>query len=391
MDHRKRVLKYNEITDDKVKEALNICISLLKGTLPDFTYDFPSANSFQNFYKKTANDDWTNGFYTGELWLAYEASKDEDFLYTGEIHVDSFLERIKKRIVVDHLDMGFLYTPSCVAAYKITGNEIAKAAALMAADNLISRFQEKGQFFQAWGAMGESDNYRLIIDCLLNMPLLFWAYEETGKVIYKEKATAHIETAIRYVIRPNHSTYHTYFFDKETGEPLRGVTRQGYKDTSAWARGQAWGIYGVALSYRYLGKNEYIEMFEQLTDFFVNNLPSDLIPYWDFDFTDGSLEPRDSSASAIAICGILEMCQYLEEEKVSYYKSIAKQMLEALRVNCSVKDIKESNGLLLHGTYAKNSPYNGCNNAGVDECNLWGDYFYMEALIRLYKDWDSYW
>lgn len=391
MDNSKIILTSYEITRDLVKDAMDLCIHLISENLSEFTYHFPSACSKNNFYEKTRNDDWTNGFYTGELWLAYEVSGELCFNNTAQTHVDSFLDRIMNRVVVDHHDMGFLYSPSCVAAYQLTGNEKAKKASLLAADNLLSRFHEKGKFFQAWGNMGDKDNYRLIIDCLLNMPLLFWAYKETGNERYIEKATAHIETAMQYVIRPNHSTYHTYFFDPETGEAVKGVTRQGYHDYSAWARGQAWGIYGAALSYKYLRKPEYISIFEQLTDFFIKNLPNDLIPYWDFDFTDGSTEPRDSSASAIAICGMLEMCNYLDEDKADYYKTVSKQLLEALRVQCSVKNSKESNGLLLHGTYAKNSPYNGCDNAGVDECNLWGDYFYMEALIRLHKDWKSYW
>ena len=108
--------------------------------------------------------------------------------------------------------------------------ENAKKAALMAADNLMERFQEKGRFFQAWGELGAKDNYRLIIDCLLNMPLLFWASEVTGDPKYREKATAHILTAMNCVIRPDHSTYHTYFFDPETGEPVKGVTHQGNRD-----------------------------------------------------------------------------------------------------------------------------------------------------------------
>lgn len=287
--------------------------------------------------------------------------------------------------------MGFLYCPSCVAAYKLTGNEIGKEAAIMAADNLMTRFHEKGQFFQAWGKLGEENNYRLIIDCLLNMPLLFWAGEVTGNTEYAGKAEAHIKTAMKNIIREDHSTYHTFFFDVNTGEPKKGVTHQGYRDGSAWARGQAWGIYGSALAYKFLREEEYADIFCKVTDYFLEHLPGDMVPYWDFDFSDGSGEPRDSSAAAIAACGMLEMSKYLPEEKAAYYTGMAKRLLYALVTECAVTDPSQSNGLLFHGTYAKSSPYNTCPNNGVDECVIWGDYFYMEALTRLSMDWKPYW
>ena len=123
----------------------------------------------------------------------------------------------------------------------------------------------------------------------------------------------------------------------------------------------------------------------------MEHLPKDLVPYWDFDFDTGSDEPRDSSAGVIAVCGMLEMAKYLDKDEAEYYTQTAKRLLKAIIDNCAVKDSKESNGLLLHGTYAKKTPYNTCNNGGVDECNTWGDYFYMEALTRLTRDWDPYW
>lgn len=388
---------YPEITDEQRKAAYEKAVALVWENLKEFTEKFPDASSRNNFYPQVGNADWTNGFWTGEIWLAYEALKEtepekaEVLKKAGEIQVDSFLKRIEDRVVVDHHDMGFLYTPSCVAAWRLTGNETAKEAAMKAADNLMLRFHEKGQFFQAWGALGAKDNYRLIIDCLLNMPLLFWASEVTGDDAYKEKATAHIRTAMNYVIRPDHSTYHTYFFDPETGEGVRGVTHQGNRDGSAWARGQAWGIYGAALSYRQLKNPEYITIFRKVTDYFLAHLPEDLVPYWDFDFDTGSDEPRDSSSAAIAACGMLEMAKYMNEEEAAYYTKAAKQLMAALWEHCAVKCAEESNGLLLHGTYARGTETNSCTDGGVDECNIWGDYFYMEALTRLTKEWELYW
>ena len=305
MQTKSSLLTYKTISRQEAQGYLLRAVDLVRGNLGQFTDCLPYSNSQGGFYQPGDNREWTTGFWTGEIWLAYERTGEEVFKEAGTIQAESFLERIKERVDVDNHDMGFLYTPSCVAAYRLTGNETARKAALMAADNLMGRFQEKGQFFQAWGELGAKDNYRLIIDCLLNMPLLFWASETTGDQTYRKKAEAHIRTAMDCVIRPDHSTYHTYFFDPETGAPVKGVTHQGNRDGSAWSRGQAWGIYGSALSYRIERKPEYADVFRKVTDYFLKRLPSDLIPYWDFDFDDGSSEPRDSSSAAIAACGML--------------------------------------------------------------------------------------
>lgn len=391
MQTREIFNKYPMISNDGINNALKKAVGLVAINADQFSDCFPAASSEGNFYPRTANNDWTEGFWTGELWLAYEYSQNEKLRDTALVQVESFLYRIKNHINTDHHDMGFLYSPSCVAAYKLIGSEAGKEAALLAADNLISRFQEKGGFFQAWGKMGDKDNYRLIIDCLMNMPLLFWASEVTGNSLYREKAEIHITTAMKNIIRPDNSTYHTYYFDPVTGQPLRGVTCQGNRDGSAWARGQAWGIYGSAIAYSKLWNEEYKNIFRKIADYFIERLPEDLVPYWDFDFDTGSKEPRDSSAGAIAACGMLEMSKYLESDEAEFYTDAAKRILLALVDNCAVKDSEASNGLLLHGTYAKKTPTNTCNNAGVDECCIWGDYFYLEALTRLSSNWNLYW
>ncbi|MFR1833967.1 MAG: glycoside hydrolase family 88 protein [Lachnospiraceae bacterium] len=371
--------------------AMDSAVSIVRQNLKEFTHSFKSSNSFDNFFEPTENVEWTTGFWTGCIWLAYEHTGDEAFKEAALIQAQSFLERIENKIDVNHHDMGFLYSLSCVAAYKLTGSEVGKKAALLAADHLAERFRTVGNFLQAWGNPGEPKEYRLIIDCLLNLPLLYWASEVTGDSSYADKAKAHIQTAMKCLVRPDHSTYHTHFFDVNTGEPTYGVTHQGNRNGSAWARGQAWGIYGAALSYRYVKNPEYLDLFFEVTDYFIEHLPEDLVPYWDFDFDTGSTEPRDSSASAIAICGIYEMCKYLDEEKAAPYLEAADKMLRALMDHCANRDYKKSNGILLHGTYARDSKENTCKNRGVDECNTWGDYFYMEALIRTLKDWNLYW
>lgn len=385
------IKRYPAISGDEVKNALDNAAAIVRANLPEFTDKFQSSNTYGGFYEATDNVEWTTGFWTGVIWQAYEHTGDEVFMNAALVQVESFLDRIEKKIDVNHHDMGFLYSLSCVAAYKLTGSGHAKKAALLAADHLAERYRDVGNFLQAWGNVGQASEYRLIIDCLLNLPLLYWATEVTGDRSYAQKAENHIKTAMKCILRPDHSTYHTHYIDMDTGEPTHGVTHQGNRNSSAWARGQAWGIYGIALSYRYLKDPSYINLFFRVTDYFIEHLPEDLVPYWDFDFDTGSDEPRDSSASAIAVCGIYEMIKYLEPEQAAPYKESADRMLKALVSRCANSDLNTSNGLLLHGTYARDSKQNTCTNRGVDECNTWGDYFYMEALIRLTRDWQLYW
>ncbi|MDL2229252.1 glycoside hydrolase family 88 protein [Treponema sp. OttesenSCG-928-L16] len=379
-----------EVSDEEAAAALDRCASQVLLNLPDFTYKFQGPASKDNFYVPMDNTEWTTGFWTGEMWLSWEHTGNDIFKYAALIQTEDFHTRIVREINVDHHDMGFLYSPSCVAAYRLTGNVRAREAALMAADKLISRFHEKGQFIQAWGPLGAKDNYRLIIDCLLNLPLLHWANEESGNKRYRDIALRHAETCLSVILRPDNSAYHTYFFDPETGKPSHGATCQGYRDDSPWARGQAWGVYGSALSYRYTQTAEYLEAFRKILDFYLSRLPEDLIPYWDLSFTSGD-EPRDSSSAAITACGLLEMAAHVDPEEAAVYRSYARKMIRSLIENYAVRSGDQSNGLLLHGTYSKKSPYNTCTAAGVDECVSWGDYFFMEALTRLTKDWKSYW
>ncbi len=389
------------ISSEQINAGLKTAVNQILNILPQFTDKFPKAYSEGNFYNPTENVDWTTGFWTGEIWLAYEyvQTHSSDFpenaaemlKNAGLVQVQSFLDRIDTKTEVDHHDMGFLFSPSCVAAYKLTGSEKGREAAIKAADQLLTRYQPVGGFLQAWGAMNSPENYRLIIDCLNNLPLLYWASDITGDSRYKEIADNHITTAVNNVIREDYSTWHTFYFDPETGAPHHGATCQGYRDGSAWARGQAWGVYGLATAYRYSKREKYIPLFKGVTKYFLDHLPTDLIPYWDLEFTDGDSQPRDSSSASIAACGMLEMSRFLDGEDAEYYRSTAAKIIKSVYENYAVTDFSSSNGLVLHSTYSNRSPYNTCNHYGVDECNIWGDYFYMEALTRLSKDWKQYW
>ncbi|TPW31686.1 glucoronyl hydrolase [Martelella alba] len=379
------------ITDAEIAGAIEIAVAQVRRNLPDFTFRMQNHSSVDNFYPAVDNDQWTCGFWPGEVWLSYELTGDKVFRHVGQIHVQDFLHRIENRIATDHHDMGFLYSPTCIAAYMLVGDEDGRKAAIMAADQLIERYQPVGRFIQAWGEMGAADNYRYIIDCLLNLPLLYWASRETGNETYRDIARIHAATTLANSFRPDGSTFHTFFMDPVTGGPVRGATQQGYRDDSNWARGQAWAIYGLALSYRHDPKPEYLEMFGKALAFFMTRLPKDMVPFWDQIFTDGDDEPRDSSSAAIVACGLCEMADIVGGAAAEEYRDLARRFMKSLVDIYAVKDPKISNGLVLHGTYSKKTPFNNCTPEGVDECVSWGDYYYLEALMRLSRNWSSYW
>ncbi|MCD8340964.1 MAG: glycoside hydrolase family 88 protein [Clostridiales bacterium] len=370
--------------------ALDSCVRQVRENLPLYTHCCQNHTSVGGIYPTCDNVQWTCGFWPGEVWLAYERTGEDCFREVGLTLVDSFYDRICKKVEVDHHDMGFLYSPSCVAAWRLTGSEKAREAAILAADQLLTRFQPKGAFLQAWGAMGAEENYRFIIDCLLNIPLLYWAGRETGDPKYADIAGRHARTCLAYSFRPDGSTYHTFFMNRD-GTPSHGETCQGYRNDSFWARGQAWGVYGSILSYRYTKDPAYLDTFHRALAFYLTRLPEDLVPYWDMIFTDGSDEPRDSSAAAVVACGLLEAVRWLPREEGKQCETLARQMLGSLSRSYAVPETVPGTGLLLHGTYSKKSPYNTCTPEGVDECTGWGDYFYLEALTRLTRDWYPYW
>lgn len=378
------------ITRAEAEAALDRAVEQVRLNLPVYAGRCQNHSSVNNIYPPCENNQWTCGFWPGEIWLAYERTGDDCFKQAGLALVESFYERIVGKVEVDHHDMGFLYTPACVAAYKLTGSERAKEAAILAADQLLTRFQPKGEFLQAWGPMGAEENYRYIIDCLMNLPLLYWASEITGDGKYRDIALRHTATCLKNSFRPDGSTYHTFFMHKD-GSPNRGETCQGYRADSFWARGQAWAVYGSILSWRYTQDRAAMDAFSKARDFYVTRLPEDLIPCWDMIFQPDSGEPRDSSSAAIVACGLLEASRLIPPiGGGDLYADEAWTMMSSLVRNYAAP-LREGGGLLLHGTYSKKSPYNTCTPEGVDECVSWGDYFYMEALTRMTGEWDPYW
>ncbi|KLU75916.1 glycoside hydrolase family 88 protein [Clostridium botulinum] len=384
---KKEFIDNNLLTKQEVKNAIEKAIAQIDINMNYFKDKFPYSASKENMYPIIENIEWTDGFWTGLLWLAYEYTGEEKYKELANKNVLSFKNRVDNDIELDHHDLGFLYSLSCVSAYRLTGSEVAKEASIKAANKLISRFQEKGEFIQAWGELGKKEHYRFIIDCMLNIPLLYWATDETGDKKYRIIAEKHFITSCKNVIRGDGSAFHTFYMNPISGKAVKGVTRQGYSDESSWARGQAWGIYGIALNYRNTKNTDVFNLYKGMTNYFLNRLPKDNVCYWDLIFNDGDGHVKDSSAAAIAVCGMHEMNKYLpevDEDKLTY-KYAMHTILKSLIENYANKQCHEGQSILLHGVYSWHS------GKGVDEGNIWGDYYYLEALIRFYKDWNLYW
>lgn len=377
-DPERYFAKAAELTPEKLQSALSAALQRIDRGIERFGgKTFPAAATGAGYvYEATDNHGWTEGFWPGMLWLCHQLTGDEKYRVIAERCVDSFAARMDNRINVDFHDMGFLYGLSCVMAYMLTGSEKARIYALKSADCLANRYQEKGRFIQAWGEMGAADNYRLIIDCYMNLPLLFWATGQTGISRYAEIANIHAKTAFETVFRADGTTFHTFFFDPKTGGRAGGVTAQGYSDDSCWARGQSWGIYGLPIYFGDSGDNSELPLWRQITNVFLNALPSDLVSYWDLIFGDGSGQPRDTSAAAIAACGIMRAEKYLTDKAV--YDLAARAIICSLIDNYTTPQGAYSTALLSDGLY--NRP-----NSKAPEGTVFGDYFYLEALAKLIK------
>ena len=378
-------------------------LKITRDKLSIFTTAFPDDTSADQVYELRAprtamtktglrltqpgeNVGWTTGFWTGQLWLAHELSGDPAFREVAERQLPLFANRLDERLDIDHHDIGFLYTLSAVAQARLTGSAEAREVGIRAAEQLYSRYLPSAGILQAWGDLNDpSEQGRLIIDCLMNLPLLHWASLQTGETRFAEAARRHAHNSLRTVVREDFTTFHTYFFDPITGEPRFGRTSQGLRDDSCWSRGQAWGLYGFALSYMLTRDEEFLTASRHLADYFLANLPQDLVVYWDFAFEDGDGEEKDSSAAAIAVCGLHELSKWLPEDEAVRYREAASAILVSLCRDYANTHGSGSNALLLHGVYGKPG------GDGVDEANLWGDYFYLESLTRHTRDWGLFW
>ncbi len=365
----------DRIENEKLDYAIDNAVRKVEQLMDKMEDKFPTETSFDNRYKQRENDEWTMGFFTGLILLSYLHTKDDKFKAKALEHVKDFEMRIINQVGLHTHDLGFLYELSCIKYDAIFDSEYARGVAISAAKHLLKIFHPKAGIIQAWGDLDDPINRgRMIIDCNMNLPLLIFASKETNDIKYKEVALAHLSQAQKYLIREDYSSFHTYYFNPETGEALKGTTAQGFGDDSCWARGQAWAVYGFAKGYGYTNDSKYLETAINCAQYFIERLPENDICYWDLVFTEGD-ELKDSSAAAIFINGLFELSKHVNEEQKKSYIDLAMKLLNMLIDDYSVKG-DEADGLLMH------SVYHVPDNRGVDECSTWGDYYYLEGLTK---------
>ncbi|MDB5199334.1 MAG: hypothetical protein JWO92_1297 [Chitinophagaceae bacterium] len=318
--------------------------------------------------------DWTSGFFPGELWFLYE--------FTGENMWKEQAEIFTKNVEAEQYDLtthdlGFKIYCSAGAGYRLTKNKNYKAVIIQAATTLSKRFNPVTGTIKSWD--NKKWAYPTIIDNMMNLELLFEATKLSGDSSFYKIAVTHANTTIKNHFRSDYSSYHVINYDTSNGNVLGKITAQGYADESAWARGQAWGLYGYTMCYRETKNKIYLQQAEHIAAFILNNpnLPKDLIPYWDFNAPNIPNEPKDVSAASIMASALYELSTYSKNK--NRYRKTADKIIESL-TNYYRAPVGEDKGfILLHSTGHKPA------NSEIDVPIIYADYYYLEALMRIKK------
>lgn len=366
-----------------IVESLELAIAKTRRNLPVLaanpaSWAFDTGGNYQNMDEGFFDiGNWTTSFFTGMGVLAYLQTGNDELL--GELEpLDSFfLTKVGKHANNTMHDLGFLYSLYSVALYKVTGDPRHRESGLRAADVLASRYVPEGRYIRAWGRMDELDtDYAglAIIDCLMNMPLLYWASEESGDARYREIALRHTDTTLKHFVREDDSVFHAFRFHPKTGEPIGGDNYCGRSVDSHWARGTTWAMYGFALAYRHTSDIRYLDAALRLTSRFISLLDEECVPVWDFRLGPDESPLRDSSAAAIAVCAIQELEAL--DQATQEYTAVKHQLLEKLCSPAYLDTTPGRQGILKHGQVGE----------GVGKAQKvytsWGDYYFMEALSR---------
>lgn len=315
--------------------------------------------------------DWTSGFFPGSLWYMYEFTKDEKFKEQA-LKYTNLLYSVKDYTQTH--DLGFMVYCSYGNAYRITNDSTYLPVMVQTADNLISRFDTTTQTIRSWD-FGDWQ-YPVIIDNMMNLELLFWASDQTKDPKYKNVALRHADTTMKNHYRADYSSYHVVDYDTITGEVRSKGTFQGYADESAWARGQAWGLYGYIVCYRYTGDKKYLEFAENIAAYIMKNVKTeDKIPYWDYNAPDIPDAPRDASAASITASALLELKDMVKDG--TQYYNYAETILKNLSGEQYLAKKGENKGFILMHSVGHLPA-----NSEIDTPLNYADYYYLEALKR---------
>lgn len=333
---------------------------------------FPRSLEPSGEIREVASRDWTSGFYPGILWFAWEYTGREAFRTKAEL----WTEKVEpEKFNAGTHDMGFKINCSFGNGYRITGNEAYREVILTAAKTLSTRFNDVVGCTRSWDFNKEEWKFPVIIDNMMNLELLFLATQLSGDSTYYRMAYRHAMTTMQHHFREDNSSWHVVDYDPETGEVISKETHQGFSDGSAWARGQAWGLYGFTMAYRFTGEAKFLEQAEKIYQYIFNyrQLPEDLIPFWDFDAPDSAGNPRDASAAAITASALYELGALTENETMV---ANADEILEVLTEKYLVPARQDHIFILTHST--GNMP----REDEVDVPIIYADYYFLEALLR---------
>ncbi|MBQ5777833.1 MAG: glycoside hydrolase family 88 protein [Oscillospiraceae bacterium] len=315
---------------------------------------------------------WTVSFWPGMMWLMYIKTGNEMFREIAEGCEDKMDEAFDRFNQLHH-DLGFMWELTSVANYKLTKNPRSRDRALHAATLLAGRFNHKAKFIRAWNFSRPDSG---IIDSMMNIPILEWAarYSKEVDTRFSDIARAHADTVMKYYVRPDGSSNHIVALDTETGEFVNNPGGQGYGSGSSWSRGQAWAVYGFVAEYLNSGKQEYLDTAKRAAHYFIANMEPGKLPLLDFR---APREPvyYDSSAAAIAACGLIEISRAVDDLESDMYSRAAMNLLRVLDENCNYA---EDNLILLeNGSHAYHTN-------GIHLPYIFGDYYLVEALMKLY-------
>jgi unsaturated chondroitin disaccharide hydrolase len=370
-----------QTTSFDINENLDYCAAQAGKTLaalPGDTLLPRNVDAGKISWRVVPVEDWTSGFWPGVLWYVYEATGDEKW----KIEADKFsklLTPLSQQPAYDH-DLGFQVFSSFGNGYRLTHDPAYKEIILRTADTLATLYNPNVGTILSWPRMVEQMKWphNTIIDNMINLELLFWASKNGGSKKLYDIAVKHAEITMKNHFREDYTSYHVVVYDTLTGEKIKGITHQGYADSSMWARGQAWSIYGYTMVYRETKDPKFLTFAQNVADVYIRRLPEDLIPSWDFDAPATPHAIKDASAAAVTASALLELSQFVDKPKGDHYRDLAERMLHTL--SSSEYQSRDANpSFLLHSTGHKPK------GTEVDASIIYADYYYIEALLRLKK------
>jgi len=367
-----------EPINELIKNRLDLSMehyALMAESLRDQPDKLPRTINVEGKLVTSKSDWWCSGFVPGSLWYLYEYKPfatllDDARNYTARIE--------KEKNNKGTHDLGFMLYCSFGNGYRITGDTAYRSIMLTGAESLASRFNPTVGLIQSWGA-NRNWQYPVIVDNMMNLEFLFWASKASDDPKFRDICIIHADNTIKDFYRADYSSYHVVSYDPATGEVEKKNTAQGFADESAWARGQAWGLYGFTVMYRETGDTKYLEHAKNIASFILNhpNLPADKIPYWDFNASEIPDAKRDASAGAIIASALIEMSGYVDADMAKTYLNVAETQIRTLSSSEYFAEIGTNGNFIL-----KHSVGSIPGNSEVDVPLTYADYYYIEALMR---------